>query len=81
MHYFVVFFLMSIKTSHNYNNYLEGIITMILAIQFSYFERGNKFGKRKMYKTSITKKKSKYSIPIKHACYINTCENTAYLGI
>lgn len=54
---------------------------MILAIQFSYFERGNKFGKRKMYKTSITKKKSKYSIPIKHACYINTCENTAYLGI
>lgn len=77
----MVFFLMSIRRSHNHNKYLEGIITMILATQSSYFEKGNKFGERKMYETSISKKKLKYNIPIKYVCYINTSENTAYLGI
>lgn len=38
---------MSVKIKYN-NKYLEGIIIMILVIEFSYFEKGNKFGERKM---------------------------------
>lgn len=45
---------------HNRNKYLEGIITMILATQFSYLEKRNKFGERKMYETSIAEKKIVY---------------------
>lgn len=56
----MVFFLMSIKTNHNHNKYLEGIITMILATQFSYLEKRNKFGERKMYETSIAEKNTVY---------------------
>lgn len=51
---------MSIKTNHNHNKYLEGIITMILATQFSYLEKRNKFGERKMYETSIAEKNTVY---------------------
>lgn len=56
----MVFFLMGIKTNHNYNKYSEGIITMILATQFSYLEKRNIFGERKMYETSIAEKNIVY---------------------
>ena len=47
-----------IQTNHNDNKYLEAIMKMILAMQFSHYEKGNKFGE-KMWETSTTKKKVK----------------------
>lgn len=44
---------------------------MILAIQFSYFKKGNIFGERNRYKPQLLKK-LKYSISIKNMCHINT---------